>query len=260
MNPELYLRRDGDIAFLILNRPAKRNAINAAMWRRLPELLSELAAERAVKVVIVRGADSTAFAAGADIDEFEQHNASPAAALEFEQTYAAGVTALEEFPKPLLAMIQGPCVGAGCTIAAASDLRFADRSARFAITPARLGHVYRLEDTRRLIELIGGARTKDLLYTARMIDSEEAKSIGLVQHLCDAAELEPAVLETARRIADNSQFSVRATKQIVAMIAAGTVAETSASASLFRKAMEGEDYAEGVRAFREKRKPKFTFS
>lgn len=230
------------------------------MWRELPALLSELAADRVVKIVIVRGVDASAFAAGADIDEFAALNATPAAALAFEKTYAGAISALAEFPKPVIAMIQGACVGAGCTIAVACDLRFADRSARFAITPARLGHVYRLEDTKRLIDLVGSARAKELLFTGRMIDGEEAKEIGLVQHLCDPGGLETAVLETARKIADVSQFSVRATKEIIAMIAAGNVAETNASAALFRKAVEGEDYCEGVQAFREKRKPKFTFS
>lgn len=230
------------------------------MWRRLPELLSGLAADRGVKVLILRGVDASAFAAGADIDEFERLHETPAAALAFQKTYAHAMGALAGFPKPSIAMIQGPCVGAGCTIAAACDLRFADRSARFAITPARLGHVYRLEDTKRLIDLVGSARAKELLFTGRTIGAEEARDIGLIQQLCDAGELEPAVLQTARTIAEASQFSVRATKQIVAMIAAGNAAETEASSALFLRAMEGEDYHEGVRAFREKRKPRFTFS
>lgn len=230
------------------------------MWRQLPGLLGELAADRALKVLVVRGVDASAFAAGADIDEFEQQHGTPAAARAFQETYAAAVSALAGYPKPSIAMIQGACVGAGCTIAAACDLRLADRSARFAITPARLGHVYRLEDTKRLIDLVGSARAKELLFTGRVIGAEEAKEIGLIQRLCDPAELEAAVLETARTIADASQFSVRATKQIVAMIATGQAAETEASRALFLEAIHGEDYQEGVRAFREKRKPSFTFS
>ncbi|TAK88445.1 MAG: enoyl-CoA hydratase [Betaproteobacteria bacterium] len=260
MSSDIYVRRESDVAFLVLNRPAKRNAITLDMWRIMPALLSELATERTVKVLIVRGADSTAFAAGADIEEFERLNATPAAALAFEKTYAGAISALAEFPKPVIAMVQGSCVGAGCTIAVACDLRFADRSARFAVTPARLGHVYRLEDTKRLIDLIGSARAKELLFTARMIAGDEAREIGLVQHLCEAAELENAVLDSAHSIAGCSQFSVRATKQIIRMIAAGNVVETDTSAALFRNAIDGEDYREGVRAFRERRKPKFTFS
>lgn len=163
------MRREGDLAFLLLNRSAKRNAITVQMWRRLPALLSDLAADRAVKVVIVRGVDASAFAAGADIDEFDKLNATPAAALAFEKTYVGAMTALAVFPKPVIAMIQGPCVAAGCTIAAACDLRFADRSARFAVSPARLEHVYRLEDTKRLVDLVGSARAKNLLFTGRII-------------------------------------------------------------------------------------------
>jgi enoyl-CoA hydratase/carnithine racemase len=260
MSSDILVRRDGALAFLVLNRPAKRNAITARMWRQLPGLLGEVAADRALKVLVVRGVDASAFAAGADIDEFEQLHGTPTAARAFQETYAAAICALAGFPKPSIAMIQGPCVGAGCTIAAACDLRLADRSARFAITPARLGHIYRLEDTKRLIDLVGSARTKELLFTGRMIGAEEAREIGLVQRLCEPAELEAAVLETARAIADTSQFSVRATKQIVAMIAAGHAAETEASTAMFLKAIEADDYQEGIRAFREKRKPKFTFS
>jgi enoyl-CoA hydratase/carnithine racemase len=260
MSDDLFVRCNGELAFLILNRPTKRNAITEAMWRRLPDLLAAVATDRAVKVLVVRGADATAFAAGADIDEFERLHASPAAARAFQEIYARGIDSLASFPKPAIAVIQGPCVGAGFTIAAACDLRIADRSAVFAITAARLGHVYRLEDTKRLIALVGNAPAKELLFTGRVVGADEAKELGLVERLCDTSDLEAAVLKTVNGIAETSQFSVRATKRIVAMIAAGDATATEASSALFLEAIRGEDYQEGLRAFREKRNPKFTFA
>ncbi len=257
---DIYLRVDGPVGWLVLNRPRKRNAITVAMWEALPALLAAAEANPAIKVVVVRGADETAFAAGADIDEFAKLNATPETTSAFATLYAASLRRLVDFPKPLVALIQGVCVGAGCGLATACDLRFADTTASFAIPVARLGQVYRLEDTKRLVDLIGAARTKELLFTGRTVSAEEAHAIGLVERLYAPEAIETETLAFVHQICARSQFSVRASKRLVRAVVEGTVHDTEETARLFTDALQGEDYHEGLRAFIEKRKPNFTFS
>lgn len=255
--PDLDLRPDGEIAWLVLNRPEKRNAITAEMWRELIRLLDRIEAERGLKVVVLRGADATAFAAGADIDEFPEIHATPGSSAAFAELYGAAQRRLTDFPKPVLAMIQGPCVGAGSGLATAADIRFADTTARFGIPAAKLGHVYRLEDTKRVVDLIGPSQSKRLLFTGGIVDAEEAARIGLVDLLCPPEALEATVRDFAAEICAVSQYSVRAAKQVIRAILDGATAETEDTARLFLEAMEGEDYREGLRAFHEKRRPDF---
>lgn len=258
--PDLDLRPDGAVAWLVLNRPEKRNAITIGMWRELGRLLDRIEAEPGLKVVVVRGADETAFAAGADIDEFPEIHATPESSAEFAELYGAMQRRLATFAKPVLAMIQGPCVGAGSGLATAADIRIADTTARFGIPAAKLGHVYRLEDTKRLVDLVGASQAKRLLFTGGVIDAGEARRIGLVDILCEPSEIEGVVRELAEEICGVSQFSVRAAKRVVRTILDGAASETEETARLFLDAMRGEDYQEGLRAFHEKRKPHFTWS
>jgi enoyl-CoA hydratase/carnithine racemase len=257
--PEIFLEREGDLAHLVLNRPEKRNAVTEAMWLAIPRLLDEVEHDPAIKVLIVRGADARAFAAGADIGEFERVYATRDSTKTYAKAIHTAMRRLGHCAKPTIALVQGPCVGGGCGIALSCDLRFADESGRFGITPAKLGLVYTLEDTKKLVDLVGPAKAKDILYTGRILDAPEALSIGLIDRIVPSAELHAAVRAYALGICETSQFSHRATKRIVQMILDGVAEDFAETDRLFLDSFAGEDFHEGRDAFMAKRKPLFPF-
>ena len=246
-------------ARLILNRPKRHNALDLAMWESFPPLLDRVEHDPEIKVLLISGADSRAFAAGADISEFSRVAASGRAA-DYLDGMLRTTRRLSTFAKPTIAVIQGPCIGGGCSLALCCDFRFADDTARFGVTPGRLGITYPLEDTKRLIDAVGLGRARDLLMTGRIIDPAEALKIGMIDRVATADGLWDEVEAYGQVIAGLSQYAIRASKSVIAEIQAGASAETETTRGLFIGAFEGEDLAEGVRAFLEKRKPLFTFS
>jgi enoyl-CoA hydratase len=255
----IYLATRGAIAELVLNRPAKRNALTTEMWQAIPKLAAEAAADPELKVLIVRGASPEAFCAGADIGQFDQVHASRESRLAYRGAVGAAYSALAELAKPTIAMVRGVCFGGGCALALCCDLRYADPSARFCIPPARLGLAYSLKETKRLVDLVGPAKAKEMLMGARVIEAEEALAIGLATRLFAAADLERETLAFAEQLCALSQFTIRAVKQIVGEILNGAVEDTELSRRLTESQFEGPDYLEGRRAFLEKRKPAFTY-
>lgn len=256
----VFLQREGRIARLVLNRPEKRNALDLAMWEALPGLVDEADADPAVQVVVVQGAGTAAFAAGADISEFEEIFATGEGRERYSDAVYAAEQRLGRCAKPTIAMIRGDCVGGGVEIALACDLRFAGTGSRFGVTPARLGLAYSLTSTRRLVQLIGPSRTLDLLYTGRLIGAEEAAHIGLIDRFCAPDMLEEAVLAYVGEIGKVSRYSVRASKRIVTAILEGATDETPESRALRVDGFAGEDAREGIRAYLEKRRPRFPSS
>jgi enoyl-CoA hydratase len=255
----IYLASRGAVAELVLNRPEKRNALSTEMWRAIPKLVAEAADDPDVKVLIMRGATPEAFCAGADIGQFEEVHASNESRRTYRGAVSAAYAALAEFKKPAIAMVRGVCFGGGCALALCCDLRYADPSARFCIPPARLGLAYSLKETKRLVDLVGPAKAKEMLMGARVIEAEEALGIGLATRLFDAADLERETFAFAEQLGSLSQFTIRAVKQIVGEILNGAVEDTELSKRLFESQFEGPDYIEGRRAFLEKRKPAFTY-
>lgn len=253
----IYLTVQDGRAELVLNRPDKRNALSAAMWRAIPELLDKAALDDQVKLVVVRGAGG-AFAAGADISEFEAVYATRDSAAAYTASIARALDTLAQFPKPTLARIEGACVGGGCGIALACDLRFAATGSRFGITPAKLGLAYTLNDTKRLIDAVGVANAKDILYSGRLIDADEAMAMGLVNRLVAPGELDNLVKTYAAGLAEASTQSARTTKKIINLIRAGVSEDTDETRKLFLDAFQSEDFREGYQAFLEKRKPDFS--
>lgn len=245
------------LAWVTLNRPEKRNAVTAAMWAALPGLAAQVAADPAVRVALVRGAGSEAFSAGADIVEMTRTVSDPERMRAMQQAVLDGQLAWARLAIPTIAMVRGACTGGGCGLALACDLRVAGDDAFFAIPPARLGLVYALDDTRRLVDLVGPARAKEILFTGRRIGAREALDLGLVNEVVPAAELETRVRELAATIAGNAANSIAAAKHIVGLIMDGTRAETAATRAMFDGAFNSPDFAEGARAFVEKRSPRF---
>ena len=261
--PDLVVERSGPgdaVATLLLNRPESHNAIRLEMYDALPDLLKEIDDDRAVKVLVVRGSGGKAFASGADISEFREVRANAESARSYNERVAAAERALEGMSKPTIAMVHGYCIGGGCGLALACDLRIADENASFAITPAKLGLVYSLESTKRLVDVVGPAQAKWILMSGQRVDAQRAHQIGLADEVVTPDDLEKLTYEFAELLCTRAQFSIRATKQIVGRILAGQVEDDEETRELRNSSFDTEDYAEGVRAFLEKRRPEFTWS
>ena len=238
-----------------INRPDKRNAMSRAMWDAVPEILDGLAADPAVRAVVLTGAGDH-FCAGADIEDFFEKLADTSLSAGAEQ-------ALIEFPKPTIAMIRGFCVGGGVQLAAACDLRFAADGARLGVTPAKLGIIYPARAVRRLTQLIGPSAVKYLLFSADLIDAGHALRVGLLDEVVPAAELADRVAAFCASVVARSQFTVVAMKDIVDALLDdpdyAAEAEQDVLAEIVAQGVDG-DAAEGIAAFRERRPPRFTWT
>ncbi|MDH3704349.1 MAG: enoyl-CoA hydratase-related protein, partial [Alphaproteobacteria bacterium] len=197
------------IGWLTLNQPEKRNAMSYAMWRDLPDVLDHLAGNPAARVVIVRGAGDKAFCAGADISEFKTTRATPEDRRHYDETAAAAFDAMRRFPKLMIAMIDGVCVGGGAEVAMECDLLVASERARFAITPARLGIGYIAEDVARLVRHVGAKFAKEILATARFYSAEEAHRMQWINHVVATDALEEYTRALAAEVAANAPLSVK---------------------------------------------------
>lgn len=256
----LRLSRAGAVGTLRIDRLDRRNSLNRAMLRQLPELLQVAATDPEMHVLILTGGAGSDFSAGADIDEFEAICASPDAVIAFEQVFAAAQSAVEEFPKPIVAMISGACVGGGCGLVLGCDVRFADTGARFGITPAKLGLAYGLADTRRLVEAVSPGNAADLLFSARLIDAAEALRIGLATAVVEPDRLLAHATAWAEAVAANAPSSLHSIKQTLRRVRGGARADDAASRASFVAAFDHHDFREGRRAFAERRRARFTAS
>lgn len=260
MSDHLLVERRGAIATVVLNKPASHNAISIDMYRDLPGVMAGLDADAGVKVVVVRGAGQKSFASGADISEFERERGDATAARNYNEHVAAAERAIEGLAKPTIAMVHGYCIGGGAGLALACDIRFADERARFAITPAKLGLVYSLESTKRVVDLAGPSRAKWILVSGQQVQARRAFELGLFDELYPVEELEQATYEFAELVTTRAQFSVRMGKEMVRRIVAGQVADDEATTHIRNSSFDTEDYAEGVRSFLAKRPPSFQWS
>jgi enoyl-CoA hydratase/carnithine racemase len=252
----LTLSRERGVATLTIDRADKRNALSLAMWKQIPGLIGTIERDPEIRALIVTGRGET-FAAGADIGEFDAAYATQGSAMAYLACMAAAQDAIMRCRKPTIAMIRGACIGAGCGLALSCDVRFADPSGRFAITPAKLGMIYTLADTKRLVDAVGLAVAHDLLLSGRSIDADEAARIGLVNRVISPEALELTTHGYALALCENAPTSLRGIKTILGLIRAGAVAETEESQALFLDALTKPDFAEGKAAFREKRRPRF---
>ena len=241
------------IATIYLNRPEKRNAMTLDMWKQIPKILSRLESDTDVKVVIIRGVDENAFSAGADIEEFEIERVDAARSQNYDNCITAAGNAIGECPKPIIAMIEGSCIGGGSEIALACDIRFSSVTGIFGITPAKIGLIYGVPQTKRLIDTVGPSRAKDILFSGRFLDAMEAYQIGLIDHVYPSESIVEETYNYARLLSKRSQATIKAAKMITHSILQGTAdLEFEHNYTYF-----SADIFEGIKAFKEKRQPQF---
>lgn len=250
--------QDG-IGWIIFNHPERRNAMSLEMWAALGMAAEAFEQDPAVRVVVMRGEGGKAFVSGADISEFEAQRADAAQKQRYDEVARRGQAGLAALGKPLIAMIEGYCVGGGLAIALGADVRIATTEARFAIPAARLGLGYDYRGVAALARLVGPSVAKDLLFSARFVEAGEALRMGLVNALVGREQLATQVLAYARQVADNAPLTVRAAKAAVRHFERSDDGRDSAAvATLVDACFDSADYREGRRAFLEKRLPRFT--
>ena len=255
----LLMEKDGPIGWITFNQPQKRNAVSQEMWQRMPEYVRDLAADPAIRVVILRGAGDAAFVAGADISQFKDRRRNAADEEEYRRISAAGSESLATLGKPLVAMIHGFCIGGGVSIAITCDLRIAADDARFGIPAARLGLGYHYKGMEKLMGLIGPAYTKELFFTARTdFSAQDALRMGLVNQVVPKADLERFTRDYALTMSRNAPLTLRTAKASVEqLLRPAADRDLALLDQLIAECFNSQDYQEGVRAFSEKRRPQF---
>jgi len=254
--PRLRAERDGPIGRMVFDNPERRNAISADMWRAIPQTMAEFDVDSEIRCVVLRGEGTVAFAAGADISEFEQRRSSESAVKEYEGLVDAAQHAIEDSHKPVIALIHGFCIGGGVETALACDLRYASASSQFAIPAARLGVGYGVHGTNRLVATVGHAAAREIMFTGRRYNAEQALAMGLVNRVLPDAELDQYVSELALQLAGNAPLTIGASKRIINVLIEAHGDFTEAD-ELVARCMTSADYQEGRRAFMEKRAPRF---
>ncbi|WP_428912406.1 enoyl-CoA hydratase/isomerase family protein [Niallia sp. Krafla_26] len=260
MENYLYLIKKDEIGTIYINRPEKKNAFNKNMWETLIGLLEIADQDSEIKVLVIRGEDSSAFVSGADMSEFHEFKTGEQRAEINEKYTARALEMLKQFRKPTIAMIQKYCIGAGCAIAVACDFRFSDDQGVFAITPSKIGLVYSFNSTKQLIDLIGSANGKYLLMSGERIDAYQAAEMGLVHQVFSSEELELETYQFARILCSRSQSSLRGMKRIIGLVTEGIIEDNEETKRLVMESYTSDDHKEGVASFLEKRKPKFSYS
>jgi enoyl-CoA hydratase/carnithine racemase len=252
---ELLYERRGTIAFLTFNRPQARNALTWAMYEGLYDCCEHVDNDDRVRVLVLRGAGDKAFVAGTDISQFRAFT-TPEDGLNYERNNNKYAGRLEHLKKPAIAMIRGACTGGGAAFALCCDLRLASPDVRFGVPISRtLGNILSMDNFARLVSLIGPARTKDLIFTARLVGAEEGKAAGIFNEIVEADQLEARTQELAEQIAGHAPLTIRAAKMAVQRIVDKLKLEEAED--LVQMCYMSEDFREGVSAFLEKRPPQW---
>lgn len=247
------------IGWIVFNQPERHNALSLAMWQGLADALSSFAARADVRIAVMRGAGGKAFVSGADISEFETKRANAAQKEQYGRVAGAANRWLAHFDKPLIALIEGYCIGGGLATALAADIRFASPDSRFGIPAARLGLGYEYEGLAKLARIVGPSRARDIMFSARFMDADEAFGMGLINFVVPRERIETEVVEYASRIAGNAPLTVKAAKAAIDAFERGSRdADVEHVRELVDACFDSEDYKEGRRAFAAKRPPAFS--
>ncbi len=249
---------DDGVGLIIFNQPAKRNAMSVEMWNGLTQILDAFQEDSSVRVVVLTGAGPKAFVSGADISQFEKQRSNADAQVEYDRLTSAGRAKLAAFPKPTIARIRGFCLGGGLGIALQADLRIAAQDSEFGIPAAKLGIAYGFDMVRKLVDLVGPAHARMILYTGSRFDAAEAQRIGLINRMVPDTDLSDVVIDIARTIADNAPLSIAASKVSVANATKDpSDRDEDEMQRMMAACFDSADYREGRTAFMEKRPPKF---
>ena len=250
-------RLDGQVLHIRFNNPAKHNALSVDMWEAVPPLLERAAKDDNVRMVVFSGEGDKAFVSGADISQFEDMRAAKEAVKKYEAMAEAALQGIYEFGKPTIACIRGYCIGGGVNVAISCDLRIASSNSTFAIPATRLGLGYRYSAMKNLTQLVGPGYAKDIFFTGRRLDAAEALRIGLVNRIAEPAGLDALLAEYTSSICTGAPLTIKAGKRIIRDVLKTEDADMDLARKLILDCFESDDYAEGRRAFMEKRKPVF---
>jgi enoyl-CoA hydratase/carnithine racemase len=256
---KMLSRKEGHVGYVIFNNPARRNAVSLEMWEATARILDDFGKDNDIRVVVLTGAGDKAFVSGADISRFENERANEEAIARYNQTVERANAAIYEYPKPTIAMIRGFCIGGGVGLALCCDLRICSDDSRFAVPAAKLGLGYAYQGLKKLVDVVGPSFAKEIFYTARQFDAEEARTMGLVNRVVKADELEAYVKKYADTIGENAPMTIATTKFIIGEVVKDeSKRDLAKCAAMVNKCFESDDYTEGRRAFMEKRAPVFT--
>lgn len=240
------------------NNPVRHNALSVDMWEAVPPLLDVALHDERVRLVVFSGAGDKAFVSGADITQFEDQRAAKEAVNRYEKMAEECLQSIANFAKPTLACIQGYCIGGGVNVAISCDIRIASSDSVFSIPAARLGLGYRYSAMKNLVDLIGPGNAKDLFFSARRIDANEARFLGLISRVCEPTDLPALLKEYTDALAANAPITIAAAKAITAeILKPSPELDMAKCQTLIRGCFESADYAEGRKAFMEKRPPVF---
>jgi enoyl-CoA hydratase len=254
----LQVEKRGAVGWIAFDQPAKRNAINGAMWRGIAPAMKRFEADPEVRCVAFRGAGTEAFAAGADISEFETVRSQGAGVAEYDGLLDEVLHAIQDSRKPSLAMIHGFCLGGGLEVALACDLRYCGASAQLGIPAARLGLAYNIEGHKRLLETVGHAFAREIMFLGRRYSADEALRMGLVHKVLPDGELETFTEEILKTLAENAPLAIANSKTIIEeYVKSSGMPDAARMRAAIERCARSDDYKEGRRAFMEKRKPRF---
>lgn len=251
-------RKDGNVGHIVFNNLERRNAMSLEMWEACTRLMATYAKDTDVRVVVLSGAGDKAFIAGADISKFGEERASDAGIKKYNDAVESAYASVHEFPKPTIAMIRGFCVGGGMGLASCADLRICSEDAKFAVPAAKLGLGYGYPGVKRLMDVVGASFTKEIFFTARLFDANEAQQMGLVNRVVPNGKLESYVRNYAETISGNAPLTIDAIKFIVGEVNKDeSQRDMKHCDDLVTQCFKSADYEEGRAAFMEKRKPVF---
>ena len=249
---------DAGIGWMIFNNPARHNALSLEMWEGIADILAAYSDDPEVRVVVMRGAGGKAFVSGADISEFDEKRGSTAAKKSYGEVAGAANRWLATFAKPLVALIEGYCIGGGLATALAADVRIATPDSTFGIPAAKLGLGYDYEGLAKLARVVGPSRARDIMFSARLMGADEARSMGLINFIYNRDAIERETVSYAERIAANAPLTVGAAKAAVNAWERGSRPDdVEAVQRLVDACFDSADYKEGRKAFAEKRRPDF---
>jgi enoyl-CoA hydratase len=258
---KMLSRKEGGVGYLIFNNPERHNAVSLEMWEAASGILTDFAADKTIRVVVLTGAGGKAFVSGADISKFESERSNKENIDRYNVAVDKANTAVYEFPKPTIAMIRGYCIGGGVGLALCCDMRICSDNSKFGVPAAKLGLGYGFTGIKKLVDVVGPSFAKEIFYTARQFTAPEALAMGLVNRMLPEAELEKYVKDYAETIGGNAPLTVDAVKFIVGeVVKPESKRNIQKCADLVAECFASKDYIEGRKAFMEKRKPAFTGS